>query len=171
MASITDFTKRHLFLLAGITLGAVAGALILAQLNQLKVHETLLEHEPIRAYVSVDCIHCQKAIDAISQHPGDKNIVLVPLPGTTMSDDHPLCVDAIRTIRNHGSFMYKPLPQEKLCRRLMTEARAWLEGSDGQVEVPAWVIRDQSLAPGWSEENIAVLQREGILARTFTPLQ
>ena len=156
--------KQYLFLAIGVVFGLAICTLLTFWLSTLRVHQLFTEHAPNRAYVSVECIHCQKALAAIAQHPGSNKIVVIPVDAIQSPERDRLCADAIRAIRDEGGLRLSLLSESNLCGRLVKEARTWLERPD-TVAVPSWVIGGQLLTPGWSEENIAVLQREGILAR------
>lgn len=171
-----QIVRRYLSLALGAVFGLVMCTLLMFWLSALQVHQVLTEHAQNRAYVSLDCMHCQKALAAIAQYPGDNAIVVIPIDVVETPERDRLCAAAIRAIRDGGGLRLRLLSEANLCRRLVREARAWLEagdsgpwveaqGSGRPMEVPTWVVGGQRLSPGWSEENIAVLQREGVLSR------
>lgn len=150
----------------GMAAGLAVSAGLVGWMNALEVHQRIVQDLPDRVYVSTDCIHCQAAITAITEHPGPRPLAIIPVDAFDSPARAQLCAAANRAMRDTGALQLVFWSEAKFCRTLVAEARAFVEANDS-VEVPAWVIGGEALAPGWTRENVTHLQRAGLLSAQF----
>ena len=161
--------RRFGFLVIFSALGAgVGGLLCLFAASRFEAedpHEVLAAAAPDRVYISTQCPHSTTALDLLSQSPGPRPVLTIPLDLKDSPERAELCRPAVSLLRREGSFLWRLLPEGAACSRLVAASEAWMrqEGND-PLEVPAWVVGGEFVRSGVSPENLAEMRFHGLLA-------
>ncbi|AKT42040.1 hypothetical protein [Chondromyces crocatus] len=154
-----------LFPTLGVGAGLGFGVLLTAKIAELEPHQALTRLAPDRVYIGMECRHSHRALAALDAAPGTRPVVVIPVDVEASPERDQMCRGAVALLKRNGSAWWGVLPEAYVCTRIAEGAQAWVQERIGdEFRVPAWVVRGELGVPGVSEETLALLRSEGLLA-------